>query len=405
MKVLQINCVFNEGSTGKIVCDLHTQLQNNGHESIVCYGRGRRVNQSNIYKVALNSYAKAQKLSSMITGIMYGGCLLSTMQLKRIIAREKPDICHIHCINGNFVNIYSLITWLKENRIKTVLTLHAEFMFTGNCGHAFECDKWKHGCGDCQNVKQSTKSLFLDNTHASWELMRRAFEGFNTDLRVVSVSPWLMERARQSPILANKHHRVVLNGINTEVFNRKITDDSIIPRDLRDKKIIFHATPFFSGEKEHIKGGYYLIELAKKLMNNKDIAIVVAGAYDRAVSVPSNITLLGKITDQSQLAQWYAMSNLTAIVSKRETFSMIVAESMCCGTPVVGFRSGAPEQIAIHDYSRFVEFGDVDHLAECVINMLDARIDRDMLSHISAEKYSKNRMFDDYMEIYGDLIC
>ena len=39
MKVAQVNVVFKKGSTGKIVYDLHSMLLENGHESIVCYGR------------------------------------------------------------------------------------------------------------------------------------------------------------------------------------------------------------------------------------------------------------------------------------------------------------------------------------------------------------------------------
>jgi len=47
--------------------------------------------------------------------------------------------------------------------------------------------------------------------------MKKAFDGFN-NLIVVSVSPWLMERAKQSPMFSDKEHVVVLNGVETEVF-------------------------------------------------------------------------------------------------------------------------------------------------------------------------------------------
>ena len=44
MKVLQVNCVHNIGSTGKIVYEIHKALMANGMESIICYGRGEKVN-------------------------------------------------------------------------------------------------------------------------------------------------------------------------------------------------------------------------------------------------------------------------------------------------------------------------------------------------------------------------
>ena len=127
MKILQVNCVYNKGSTGKIVHDIHTELQKRGIDSVVCYGRGKRVQEPNVYKTSGELYAKANNLWSRVTGLMYGGCFFSTSRLIAIIKKEQPDVVHLHCINGYFVNIYRLITWLKKSRIKTVLTLHAEF--------------------------------------------------------------------------------------------------------------------------------------------------------------------------------------------------------------------------------------------------------------------------------------
>lgn len=405
MKILQINCVFGEGSTGKIVNDLHGQLQNAGHISIVCYGRGSKCKQENIYKVSLNIYSKFQKLLSMITGVMYGGCFLSTAKLKRIIKRENPNICHIHCINGNFVNIYRLIEWLKLRQIKTVVTLHAEFMHTGNCTYAFDCDKWKSGCDKCPVFKSVTKSFVINNTHYSWKRMKTAFENFNENLRIVSVSSWLMQRAQQSPILENKCHSVVLNGVDTTVFKRyEIDDEALSVLAFEGKKIILHVTASFSNDPNNIKGGYYIIELAKRLMEKEDIVIVVAGACENIDNLPPNIRLLGKISDQQKLARLYSMADVTVITSKRETFSMIVAESLCCGTPVIGFYAGAPEQIAILEYSHFVDFGDVDNLAKNVESILNVDQNKAKISQIAIKKYSKNRMFEDYMKIYEGLL-
>ena len=49
--------------------------------------------------------------------------------------------------------------------------------------------------------------------------MKNAFDGFDDDLIVTSVSPWLMERAKQSPILEGKKHCVVFNGLDTNIFH------------------------------------------------------------------------------------------------------------------------------------------------------------------------------------------
>ena len=138
MKVLQVNCVYDTGSTGKIMADIHRELGRRGIASVVCYNRGKKVKEPNVYKTCGELYSKCNNLITRFTGIMYGGCWFSTNRLISIIKKEQPDVVHLHCINGYFVNIYRLVQWLKENHIKTVLTLHAEFMYTANCGHAMD---------------------------------------------------------------------------------------------------------------------------------------------------------------------------------------------------------------------------------------------------------------------------
>lgn len=400
MKILQVNCVYNTGSTGKIVYDVHRELLSRGYESVVCYGRGAKTSDKYVHKTCAELYAKINNLCSRITGIMYGGCFFSTNKLISIIKKEKPDIVHLHCINGYFVNIYRILEYLKKSGIKTILTHHAEFMYTANCGHALECDKWLNGCGGCPRLKKETKSLFFDRTHASWMRMQRAFEGFD-NLTLTSVSPWLMSRGKMSPFLTDMPHYVVMNGLDTDVFHLRDTAELKKQHKISDgEKIIFHAAPYFTDDPSHIKGGHFIIKLANML---PDVRFFVAGDHPEALNVPDNIVLLGRINDQSKLAEYYAMADLTVIASKKETFSMICAESLSCGTQVVGFNAGAPEQISIPEYSNFVEYGDVDALCEATKEMLSTSVSKDDVCAAAHQKYSKAQMTNGYLDIYSKI--
>ena len=401
MKILQVNCVYGKGSTGKITQDIHRQLQKRGIESVVCYGRGERIQEPGVYKTCGELYSKCNNLLSRFTGLMYGGCFFSTNKLIRIIRTEKPDVVHLQCINGYFVNIYRLVTWLKKRGIKTVLTLHAEFMHTANCGHALDCDRWQTGCGHCPRRRQETKSLFFDGTARSFRKMQRAFAGFEDHLTVVSVSPWLKNRAERSPILKGKHHCVVFNGVDTEVFRPYETADLRKKHGLSQEKILFHATPFFSDDPEHIKGGYYILRLAEMLAD-QNVKIFVAGDHDAELQVPSNVILLGRIQDQRELVRYYSMADVTVLTSKKETFSMITAESLCCGTPVAGFRAGGPEQIALPEFSRFVQWGDIRQLSQAAELLLKAETKASVISQCSVQAYSMNTMAEGYMALYAD---
>ena len=405
MKVLQVNCVYPTGSTGKIVHEIHKGLLGSGQQSVVCYGRGASCNEQGVCKISGDVYAKMNNLMSRVSGYAYGGCRYSTGKLIGMIKKERPDIVHLHCINNHFVNIYRLVRWLNENKIKTVVTNHAEFFYTANCGHAYECDKWMTGCGHCPNLKKATKSLLFDKTAKSFEKMRYAFDGFGENVMITSVSPWVEQRASRSPIFAELPHCTILNAVDTETF--KPWTDADIYQECRQKgeKVVFHATAHFTDEPGHTKGGWAIIELAKRMQDSPVKFYVAAGRQDVKTALPENIVLLGNVKDQTLLAKYYAMADLSLITSKRETFSMPCAESLCCGTPVVGFEAGAPEMISIESYSQFVPYGDMDSLEQTVREWLDREdLDRAETATQAMERYSNEKMVQAFLNIYGELL-
>lgn len=399
MKIIQLNCVYPKGSTGKLVQILHEASIEQGETSIVLYGRGKKLYEKSVYKVCSEITAKLNHVLSCLNGFMYGGCWGTTQRVISIIKREKADIVHIHCINGYWVNIYNLITWLRNSGIPTVITLHAEFMYTANCGYALECEKWRIGCGNCPRLKEETHSIFVDKTAESFNKMRSAFRRFDDKLAVVSVSPWLLERAKQSLIFENKKHLCILNGVNTNVFKYTSERTCLNKYCKAGEKIILHVTSIFTDQEESIKGGVWLIQLAE-LMKKQHIRFIVVGKHNIEKQLPPNVILAGEIKDQDLLAKYYAESDVTLLVSKKETFSMVVAESLCCGTPVVGFKAGAPEQIALTEYSDFYDQGDLNGLINGIKKWLNTDIDRAEIARKAAVAYSKDTMVDNYLSIY-----
>ena len=92
------------------------------------------------------------------------------------------------------------------------------------------------------------KSWFFDRSRTMWRRMKKAFDGFNAGLIISSVSPWLMERASRSPILCEKNHCVILNGIDTGLF-RAYGDENTAKLKkeigIANEYVIFHATAEF----------------------------------------------------------------------------------------------------------------------------------------------------------------
>jgi len=401
MRILQINVVFNEGSTGKIVYDIHTQLLKNGHSSIVLHGAGLKHDDKNVHKIASLNEWRLYGLYSKLTGLPYSGCYFSTEKILKKITAHKPDIVHIHVINGYFVNHYKLLKFLKDRKILTIITLHAEFMYTGKCGHSYDCNKWLTLCGNCPQIHSTPISWFFDKTASEWKRKEAMFQGFN-NLMIVSVSQWLNDRAQQSPFFKGKKLTVIGNGIDTtNVFHPKSTDRLRQMHNIKkEEKVLLHVTASFT---DPFKGGKYILELANNFLSEK-IKIIVLGDNGYFGNLPENVILLKHVKNQKELASYYSMADLTVLASKKETFSMVCAESLSCGTPVVGFKAGAPERVALSDYSEFVEYGNIEDLETCIKNWINKKaLLTEALVNEAKEHYSRQRMYKKYSILYNDL--
>ncbi len=404
MKILHINCM-DYGSTGKIIKDISTYLGEK-HESVLCTPLVSDEENGLIkkYKTSLRFEQGAYRRVCYIYGLQFGFAPVSTWKILRAIRKEKPDVVHLHSINCNMVNIYKLVHFLKRRQIPTVVTNHAEFFYTGSCAYSYECDKWKTGCGECPDLYRASLSKHFDRTATAHKKMKRAFENAQ-NFCIVSVSPWVNNRAMESPILENLQHKFVLNGVNTDVF--KPSDSAQLKEKLgiqENERVLFLVTAFFTDDPKNIKGGYNLIKLAERL-KEKNIRIIVAGKYKACMDYPENMVLLGEVSDQKLLAAYYSLADLSVIVSKKETFSMPVAESLCCGTPIVGFKAGGPESIALKEYSKFVEYGNIDELECAVLEWIDFKKNHGYLDVAMAarERFSSDKMAEEYYKIYREI--
>ena len=114
---------------------------------------------------------------------------------------------------------------------------------------------------------------------------------------------------------------------------------------------------------------------------------------------------VGRAASQEKLAAYYSAADVTVVTSKRETFSMICAESLCCGTPVIGFKAGAPERISIKDFSKFFEYGNIQQVLLGIQKVIavEETLKR-KISLQSIDKYSKEQMAKTYLHKYIHLV-
>ena len=380
MKVLLVNTWYKKGSTGQLVESLHSFLLKRGEQSFVAYGRGKKTKEANVFKFCRTFESKVCSVLSRFTGNQYGLNFFSTRKLIRIIKKIKPDVINVHFIGSFVLNNYRFLKYLKKINIPTLVTLHEEHLFTGNCTHSCECRLWESGqCKNCPRFRQANRTIFFNRTNRNWKMMKKALEPRNA-LRYVCVSEWLYSRASRSEILRNIDGCVVNNGINTDIFH--YTDSDNYKGEIKREKTIFFSSPYFSPDNE-MKGCNYFLDICRQT-EKENFVFLVSGANKKNFDFSKipNIKYLGNLAP-NEMAEYYRYADLTLLLSKRETFSMVTAESLCCGTPVIGFRCGAAEQIDRCNYNHFVNYGDIAAVIKLISDFDRTKVDKREISRQS----------------------
>ncbi|PIE24847.1 MAG: glycosyltransferase [Neptuniibacter caesariensis] len=403
MRVLLIDVNYKYSSTGKIVHDLAKELKKSNHDVRVLFGRGESIESDIAVRVASVWEVYFHALMTRLTGLVGFFSYFATKRLLKQIKEFKPDVIHLHELHGYYVNYSEVVRFLKSSNIPVVWTFHCEFAYTGKCGYAYDCEKWKSGCSSCPQIKEYPSSLYFDFTRYMFNEKKKDFDGFH-NLTIVTPSHWLARRVKQS-FLSDFDIRVVYNGVDTDsIFFPRNSDYLVEKYGLHRKKIVLAVAPNLMDER---KGGQWILDLASYY--GDDVFFVLIGVKEEVVlNCPMNVVCLPRTKNQSELAEFYSLADVLILTSQKETFSLVTAEGLSCGLPVIGFDSGAPAEVAPAGYGLFSVYGDVVALK----NNLDAFLKGDIefknkeeCRSFAVDNYSNRTMMDAYFCIYTEVLA
>lgn len=396
MRVLLIDVNCKGSSTGQIVYNLYSYLNSRSDEAAVCYGRGEKIDEKNIFKFGLDWETYLHAFFTRLTG--YTGCFsfFSTRRLIKYIEHFKPDVVHIHELHAYFVNIKQLLEYLGKKGIKVVHTLHCEFSYTGKCGHSVDCEKWKTECGKCPHLHDYVSTMLFDHTKQMQKAKREAFARIK-DLTIVTPSQWLADRAKQS-FFGDRPIEVVHNGIDTSIF--RPVDSSSLRKELGikpDEKVILALAPNLMSKE---KGGAFVLQIAKEL-KEESIRFVLVGVDKPEEIADLRIIVKGRVYDKQLLAQYYSMADIFVICSERENYPTTCLEAQACGTPVCGFKTGGTIETVVGQLKQnFVDYGDIDGLTQVIMELSEKQSKPQEIYYIASERYSLNTFQKKCYDLY-----
>lgn len=403
MKIVQINTVYRFGSTGRMTQQLHEYMTAKGIKSYVAAGNVRS-NNSDMIKLGSRFEDKLHGLLSRITGRQGYFSLFSTYLLIRKLKKIKPDLIHLGVLHSNCINLPMLLNYIAERNIPLAITLHDCWYFTGHCCYFTDhgdCQKWRYHCGKCPALRSWNPSWFFDFSQKNLQDKKKMFGKINR-LAVIGVSQWITSFAKQSCLKDATNIVCIYNWIDTNKFH-PMPEQAIQMRSkhkLENAFIVVCVSQVWSSGK-----GYD--DIIKVADCCKDMSFVLVGRIPENLQYHSNNVInIPPVSSETELAAIYSAADVFVHLSARETFGLVSAEAMACGTPVIAYNVTATPELVADGCGYTVDPHDID----AVVNALKAIKQKGKVSFSNRcianvqEHFQQEKQLQAYVDLYTQII-
>ncbi|WP_161604449.1 glycosyltransferase [Roseiconus nitratireducens] len=384
MKIIQISAADFGGGVETVVRQHHRELSRQGHQTQLLVGR-KKGGERNTTVIPLRTGPKgALRTARWIqrnTGLqnLYAPGFRA---IEQSFAFE-PDVLHFHSLHGADSYAELAVVRRLSRRYPTVVTLHDFWLMTGHCGYPLECPRWLTGCGKCPDL---TRYPAIEHDATRWNFARKRKLFKNRDIQLVVPSAWLLNQARRSPILRDCPISVVTNPVDVDTFSPAVQNPDRARFGIgEDETAVMLIANHLNNPYKGMDDG---IAALNRVSDTKIKVVIVGNSADevsKRLKVPS--VALPYTTSTTDLAEYYRVADLLLMPSRCETFGLVAAEAMACGTPVIAFDAGAlPEVIGDRDTGVVVTSRDTSAMAAEIDALAADRQLRRTMSHAAAER-------------------
>lgn len=304
---------------------------------------------------------------------------------------KEADIIIFHSIS----NFLALESFLSENTKPIIWVLHDMNSFTGGCHYSESCMKFIKTCNSCPILKDTP-----DINIAETELCKKLKLYANRNIQLVSPSEWLKHSSEQSICFRSFDHYLIPNSLDTSIFrfyNKKSARDILnLPA---EKKILLFICDNISDKRK----GFDLLVNALELIDKSKIHICVAGNnYNANLNIP-DLSYFGKIHDEFKMALLYASSDVFILPSSEDNLPNVMLESLCVGTPVIGFSIGGLKDILKTGYNGvLIDNISSTDLAEAITSFINGKwvFDNKKISEFHTDFFSQEKQVKSYLDTF-----
>jgi len=391
---LMINSVCGIRSTGRICTDIAEELDRQGHEVKIAYGREAVPDRYKKYAVRIGTDFDV-KLHGIKTRLLdrHGfGSTRATKQFIKWVKEYDPDVIHLHNLHGYYINIKVLFDYLRDCGKKIVWTLHDCWALTGHCSH-FDyngCNRWESECKKCKFSFEYPKSYF-SNAKRNYNDKARLFKSAD-NMKIVVPSQWMYNIVKKS-YLKEFDIDILPNGIDLDRF--QYAESNLRKKYRCENKFVVLGV---ASTWVNTKGIEYINRLADDLPE-ETFTVVMIGNTTKGVKISDKIIHVPELESIEELCKWYSCADVFVNPTLQETQGLTTIEALACGTPVVVFKSGgAAECISCDELGISVERGDYQAFLNAVISLSKTKSKN--VSRDKIKKYDKRMSVEENIETY-----
>jgi putative colanic acid biosynthesis glycosyltransferase len=401
-KLLQIDSCLGVLSTGRITESIAKLAIVQGWECHIMHGARYLGNSiQHHYQVSSLLGEYIHNAESMLLDRHGLGSRQATKRIIEKIKEIKPDVVHLHCVHGYYINYKYLFEYLNQTDIPIVWTFHDCWAFTGHCTYfdKINCLKWQTKCYECDLLSDYPKSLFRDRSEKNYKLKKKLFTNIK-NLTIVSVSNWLENLVKQS-FFCNSKIITIHNGVDLTTFRPIIQSKLVQNLNLEQKNIILGVAAVW----DERKGLEDFIQLSRILDDN--FKIVLVGLNERQIKqIPPEIIGIPKTNNATELAELYTAAMVFVNPTWEDNFPTTNLESLACGTPLVTYRTGGSVEAVSHDTGYIIEKGDIPELIKVIKNVKEKGKQSFSIAcrKRAVEFFNKEDRFKEYLDLYETIL-
>lgn len=369
--VLHLNYTDTHSGAATAALRIHDSLLQKQGESILSYVKFSHQTRNDYPNIIQNTNLEnfcalascyidraITKLEQSVNPILHSSGLLSSIYLSKL-KKLNPDLFHLHWVQGGSLSLSSI----SSIRQPIVWSLHDSWPFLG-------CEHHPLSPTDpsiTQGYSQKRSTMFPININLNSIISNKKLKLYRAKNNMVFVAPskFMYKLARESYLLRGMKIIYIPHPIDTNRFQpvNKALARKILG--LPQEKFLIGSYGVGSTASFN-KGSDFAFDILNKLASlDIPFSFVTTAAGSLKCSYIFNLPYLHDVYSQ---VLFYSAIDVFLITSRIESFSLSAQESLACGTPVVGFNTGALQDFA--EYTRHVRLTNDTASSQIVENIL-----------------------------------